>query len=431
MGAVIDSVAEDMTRAGVKITTSEGDEKVPDLLAAMSRLQIWQALNTNKKWGRLYGGSIGVLQISGQKLDTPLDPATVAKGQFKGIAIYDRWMLNPSIDRLIKEGPEMGLPEFYDIVNDPRSTLSSDPQSKTGQLRVHHSRCIREGGIQLPYFQAITENLWGESVLERLWDRLISFDNATMSTASLVDRANLRTVKVEGLRDVIAAGGPAYEGLLQFFEMMRKFQVNEGLTLLDKNDEFETDTYTFTGLPDILLQFGQQLSGAAEIPLMRLFGQPPAGSVGLGDTGDSVLRTYYDSINAKQESTMRNPVETILQVMWQSTFGTPSPKDLQFKFAPLWQMSDLDKSSVAKTLTDTVLAAFETGVIDRETTLKELRDSSVHTGVFANITDESIADAEGEDPPPPPGSEPEAAPGEEKPKPFEKAKDGFFRRLFR
>lgn len=402
-GMMVDAVAEDMTRAGIDITTAEakGSGKqgnLRDLRANMSRLQIQSSLCAVIKWGRMYGGSLGVMQIEGQDLSTPLRVDTVAKGQFKGIVPYDRWQLNPLLQDPIQQGPQMGLPSMYQIVNNP---TEMDPKFKPGAYRdgmntVHHSRCIRYVGIELPYFQAITEMMWGESVLERAWDRLIAFDNTTMSSASLVDRANLRTVGIDGLREIIAAGGQAQQGLEAFFELMRRMQVNEGLTLLDKNDVFTQTSYTFAGLSDMMLQFGQQIAGATGVPLVRLFGQSPAG---LNSTGESDLRMYYDNINAQQESRLRNPMETLLKVMWRSTFGNPAPEDLEFNFTPLWQQTPTDRSTNAKTTTETVLGAYEAGVTSRTTTLAELRDSSGDTGIFSNITDEEIEESKNEDPP--------------------------------
>lgn len=409
VGAIVDSVAEDMTRAGVNVTTNEDDSDIKDLKNAMSRLQIAQSLCSLVKWGRLYGGAIAVIQIKGQAMDTPLDLDTIGKDQFQGLVIFDRWQVNPVLQDVIDSGPEMGLPKYYDIVNNP-SQLEPTARTATGQIRVHHTRCIRMIGIELPYFQAITEMMWGESNLERLWDRLISFDNATMSSANLIDRANLRTVQVEGLREILAAGGAAQQGLLAQFEMMRMLQVNEGLTLLDKNDLFSSTAYSFAGLSDMMLQFGQQLAGASGIPLVRLFGQSPAG---LSATGEGDIRMYYDNINAQQNSRLRNGWEVILKVMWRSTFGKPSPKDMEFNFVPLWQMSALDKSTIAKQNTETVLGAFEGGLIDRPTAMQELRESSGDTGLFSNITDEAIAEAEKDQDDPPVPANAEVLPDEE------------------
>lgn len=394
VGALIDYPAEDMTRAGIDITTND-DFEIKKIKRQMSKLKIWSSYCDLIKWGNLYGAGVAVLQIEGQDLSTPLDIETVGLGQFKGLVVYDRWQLNPVMMDLIDVGPDMGLPKYYQIVNNP---TQGDPMAETmtGQIKVHHSRCIRFIGIKLPYFQAITEMMWGESKLERMWDRLIAFDNATMSSAQLVDKANLRTVGIENLREIIAAGGEAQKGLEAMFEMMRTMQVNEGLTLLDKNDSFATTAYSFAGLSDMMLQFAQQLSGSSKIPLIRLLGQSPAG---LNSSGDADLRMYYDNINAEQEAKIRDGIDLILRVLWRSTFGQSAPDDLEFKFTPLWQMSATDKANMAKTQTDTIMEPFTAGITSRVSALKELRQMSGDTGLFSNISDEEISEAESEPPP--------------------------------
>lgn len=398
VGQVIDVVAEDMTKAGIDIQTNEDDADVKKMQTNINRLQVWQSICSLIKWGRLYGGALGVLQIEGQDLSTPLNLDTIDKGQFKGIVVYDRWQLNPVLGKTIKSGPELGLPEFYEIVNNTTPNETYDPNTVTGQTSVHYSRVIRNIGIELPYFQAITEMMWGESMLERLWDRLISFDQATMSSANLIERANNRTVGIEDLRQILAAGGKAQKGLESQFAMMREFQTNEGLTLLDKNDTYASTSYSFAGLSDLMLQFGQQLAGASGIPLVRLFGQSPAG---LSATGDSDLRTYYDNINSQQNAKLRTGIELTLKVMWRSVFGRPAPDDLEWDFVPLWQMSALDKATIAKSNTETIIGAHEAGLTSTVTSMKELRDSSDDTGLFSNITDDEIEEAEENEPPDP------------------------------
>jgi len=399
VGAVVDSVAEDMTRAGINVTTNEDDADIRDLMNAVSRLQIAQSLCNLKKWSRLYGGAIAVLDIEGQNPETPLNLDSISQDQFLGLVVYDRWQLNPVLTKVIQSGPNMGLPAMYQIVTGMTSA-DVDPRSNRGIINVHHSRIVRDIGIQLPYFQAITEMMWGESILERLWDRLIAFDNVTMSAASLVDRANLRMVGINGLREILAAGGAAQQALVSQFEMMRLLQVNEGLTLLDKDDEYQSSAYSFAGLGDMIIQFGQQLSGASGIPLVRLFGQSPAG---MNATGESDIRMYYDNIKAQQESTLRTGWQLILQVLWRSVYGKPAPKDLQFEFVPLWQMSALDKATIGKTNTEAIIGAYESGLTSRKTAMQELRESSGDTGLFSNISDEEIDKADSEELPPLPG----------------------------
>lgn len=408
VGAMIDSVAEDMTKAGVTISTSEGAKQIEDFQAGFQQLRIMHSLNEVIKWARLYGGAIGVMMIDGQAMDTPLKVDTIAKGQFTGLAVYDRWQLQPDLTTVIPSGPEIGLPAYYTIMTsaDLLATETEDAAkaSLAGGIRVHHTRVIRQIGVKLPFFQAITEQMWGMSELERIHDRLVSFDTATMSSANLINHANLRTVKVKDLREILSTGGKAEEGLVKMFEYMRLYQSSEGLTLLDGEDDFATNAYTFSGLSDMMLQFGQQLSGASGIPLVKLFGQSPAG---LNSTGESDIRNYYDNINAQQEADLRPGVDRLIRVTWKSYFGSPCPSDMQFKFTPLWQMTAEQKANIGRTKAETIAGAHEAGLISKAISVKELRAVSSETGLFSNITDEDITEAEDDDDVPMPGDEPQ------------------------
>lgn len=54
----------------------------------MDWLQVWDKLNKNIKWSRLYGGSLAFMMIDGQNVLTPLNPNTIGKGQFKGVRVF-------------------------------------------------------------------------------------------------------------------------------------------------------------------------------------------------------------------------------------------------------------------------------------------------------------------------------------------------------
>ena len=323
--------------------------------------------------------------IEGQRMDTPLDINTVGKGSFKGILALDRWLLNPSLGDLVQQfGPDFGMPKFYDII----ATSFVMPTT-----RIHYTRLVRFGGIELPYLWKQAENLWDESVVERMWDRLLAFDSSTQGAAQLVFKAHLRTIGVEGLREILAAGGVMEQALIRQFEYIRRFQSNEGITLLDSKDEFQTHQYSFSGLSDLLMQFGQQISGSTGIPLVRLFGQSPSG---LNSTGESDLRTYYDTVNKDQERKLKKPLSKVLNVLSMSELGRPLSPETIIKFNPLWQLSDKEKADIANTDGQNMNALFNSGIIKRPTALKELRQQSHNTGRFSNITDDDIKEAENE-----------------------------------
>lgn len=382
VGQAVDAIPEDMTRCGIEMSGLDPDE-VTQLENEMVRLAIWDRLCENGKWARLYGGSVAVMLIDGQDLSTPLRPETVGKGQFKGLLILDRWMLNPPVGEVVTEfGPDMGKPVYYNVIAD----YAAIPKAK-----IHYSRVIRMEGADLPFYQRVAENGWGLSILEPLWDRLIAFDSATVGVGQLVYKAHLRVLKIEDLRTIIAAGGPALAGLKAQIEFTRMAQTNEGMTVLDAKDDFTTHQYSFSGLSDVLIQFAMQLSGATGIPLDRLFGQQPAG---LSDTGEGSRRLYHEKVHQKQEKELRTPLQRLLGVMSMSTLGKPLPDDFGFEFRTLDDSPEAEKADIAVKTVTAITTALDANVIDIPTAMKELKNSAPVTGVFGSIDDEKIAEAE-------------------------------------
>jgi len=388
-GVAVDIVANDMTRSGVDYVTELAPDQQEKIDHCIARYAVWSAINETIKWGRLYGGCLGVILIDGQDMRTPLRLESIGPGQFRGMLALDRWMVDPSLEDLVTDlGPHLGLPKYYRV--------QTNAPALRGQA-IHHSRiAIRHEGLRLPYNQRMTENLWGISVLERLYDRMVAFDSASMGAAQLVYKSYLRTLKIKGLREIIAGNEKAMIGVMQQVEMMRRFQSIEGITLLDGEDEFDVQGHqAFSGLSDALTQFGQQLSGALQIPLSRLFGQSPAGF----STGDTDMQLYYDSIKQEQMSTCHHGV-TMLYKAAAASEGIKLPDNFAVGFRSLWDMDDKEKSDIAKTTGDAVTASYDAGIIGRQTALRELRQSSRVTGIFTNITEEMIDSADDEVAPP-------------------------------
>lgn len=390
LGAIaVDIVADDMTRAGIEIN-SELDPKLQDKLRhAEIKYDFWGSVNETTKWSRLYGGAIMVALIDGQDLSTeyranvPLMP-----GQLKGFLVLDKWMVEARLETLVSEyGPDLGKPMFYRI--------SSDAPALRGK-NVHYSRVMRLAGLDLPYWQRVQENLWGLSVFERIYDRMVGVDSATQGAAQLVYKSFLRTYKMKGMTDLMSQGGDAgIDTMIKKMEMMRRWQSNEGITVVDADDDVTVQTNgSFAGISDVILQLIQQVSGTLQIPLVRMLGQSPAG---LNSTGEADLRTYYDGINTKQEREFRRPVDKMYRMMAESE-AIALPNDFNWTFRPLWQLDEGQKSEIAARDATSVAEMVEATLIDVPTGMKELKQNSRVTGRFDNITDEMIKQAEAEPP---------------------------------
>lgn len=376
VGQAVDAIAEDMSRAGISLMGVE-PSKAAEIQRKMTRMGLWQGMTQAMKWGRLYGGSIVVIMVDGQNLTTPLRSETIGRDQFSGIKVFDRWSANPSMTYKIASGRHMGLPEYYNI---PRLSLT-----------IHHSRCIRFIGTDLPFNEAEREEFWGASIVERLYDRLLPFDTATNGAAQLMTKAHLRTVSVDGLREILAQGGVAEENLLKMFSLMRTLQSNEGITLLDKEDTFEAHSYTFSGIEGLITQFAQQISGATGIPLVRLLGQSPAG---MNSTGESDMRMYYDNVAQQQESRLRDGLQKLLDVLYTSVYGKVPESDFDFTFNSLKQLDSKEKAETADKMTTAITNAYGEDLIDRPTAMMELQRVAEICGIFGNVSPEMIHEAQ-------------------------------------
>jgi phage-related protein (TIGR01555 family) len=384
-GVAIDIIADDMTKAGVEFKNEIQPEDMKKLHKAATNLQLWEKINETIKWARLYGGAIAVMLIDGQDFSTPLKLESVGKGRFKGLLVLDRWMVEPSLQDLVTEmGPNLGLPKFY--------TVQANAPALRGKT-IHYSRlAFRLVGVKVPYQQQLTEQLWGISVIERLYDRMVGFDGASTGIAQLVYKAYLRTLSIKGMREVVAMGNEALDGLVKYVNLMRTFQSIEGMTMIDGEDTFEAQTtQAFSGLAEASGVLAEQLSGALQIPLTRLFGQSPKGF----SDGDNDVRNYHESIHRKQEAELQVGVTTMFTLLAQSEGVAFDDQDeLEVEFNPLGQLTEVDKASVATQNAQTIVQVHEAGLISDQVALQELKQQSRVTGMFTNITDELIEAAD-------------------------------------
>lgn len=376
VGRMVNVVAEDMVRGGIDVRAQWDVGRTDELLRAYRRLGCPGRLSDAIKWGRLYGGALAVILIDGDDLATPLDMAGIAKGSFRGLHVLDRWEVTPGTELIRDMGPLLGYPEAYTVCD----------QQTMGSQWIHHSRVLRFIGLELPWQQRLTEQHWGASVVEQAYDRLLAYDSATQGSANLLYKSFLRVIGVENLRAILAAGGKAETALLKNFEMIRQMQSNEGITLLDKNDTFFTSGYTFAGMYDALQAFAEQIAGATGIPLVRLLGQSPKGF----STGESDLRTYYDTIATLQDDDLRPALDVVFSVLSRHLWGEDLPEGFSFDFESLMQPSELDKAQIATADAQSVAALTQAGLLTPAQGLESLRDSSRLTGRFANITDADI-----------------------------------------
>ncbi len=382
---IIDVIPEDMLKNGYKILSQLQPDQLKKITRADRRTQTTVKILEGLKWGRLYGGAGALIMIDGQEdmLDKPIEYDQIMPGSYKGLLVLDRWSgINP-MSKLVTDisDPEFGLPEYY--------TISSDNLERG--ITVHHSRILRFTGRDLPYLEKLAETYWGASEIEHVFDELRKRDNVSWNIVMLTFMANLRVISVDGMEQILATGNEkVQQDLYNTIQAMNTMMNNNALQILGPNDKYETHQYTFGGIGEVYDRFMMDLAGAAETPVTKLFGRSPAG---MNATGESDMQNYYDTIEEKQESDARPVYNKILPVMMISELGA-IPDDFDYEFNPVRRPKDDEMAELASKNTDSVTKAFQAGLISQKTALMELRQQSESTGMWSNITDEDIEQAD-------------------------------------
>ncbi|GHV35082.1 hypothetical protein FACS1894187_07020 [Synergistales bacterium] len=383
---LIDVVPEDMTKNWYRINSQLAPDSKQQIARLERKTRVLSKVLDGLKWGRLYGGAVAVIIIDGHDdiLDQPLHLDTIMPGSFKGLIVVDRWSgVSPSLEIVDNiDDSEFGLPKYYTIYNNAFGL----------GVRVHHSRILRFIGRPLPYIEELSESYWGTSELEHVYSEIVKYDNTSFNIAALVFSANLKVYKMEGFEQLATAPSSVQRDLYNTLTMMNYMMNSQGMQIMGQQDSFETQQYSFAGLSDIYEMFMLDVSGASEIPVTKLFGRSPAG---MNATGESDMANYFDGIEEKQEAYLRPIIDRLLPILCMSEFSSV-PDDLDFEFEPIRRPSEDEKKTISTQITTAVTSVFNAGIISQQIALKELRESARATGMWNNITDEDIANADSE-----------------------------------
>lgn len=385
-GKVIDIVAQDMVKMGIELESEEEPEYIQKFEKYIGKINLKSKILEGLKWGRLYGGAVGVIIIKGQedRLHKPLDLENIWLGDFKGLLILDRWTgIQPSLTLVENiNSTDFGLPKYYKILSGYEQT------DDLIDLTVHHSRVVRFTGRELPKIEKISNMYWGMSELERIYYELNKKNNLGSNIESLSFRANLIHRKIDNYEQIINGGNPR---VINAFEAQNKILSNNATLFTGVKDELNSLQFSgFDGLDSVYQSFMLDVAGACEIPATRLFGRSPQG---MNATGESDLQMYYESIREKQEIFLKPIWDKLLPIIFLSCWGFV-PDNYDYSFAPIRQPSEEERKNLAQNVTGSIINAFQSGLISQKVALKELKQSSSYSGMWTNITDEDINNAD-------------------------------------
>lgn len=394
---IVDVFPSDMVKNWIKFNSSLDPEKISKINSVIRKTKTKEKIKEGLRWARLYGGAAGLILIDGDEdLSEPLDYDAIMLDDYKGLLIFDRWNgIYPDIeleDEISDE--EYGYPKYYSISLSEANNNLMLSYNKQDLVKVHHSRIVRFNGRDLPLWERQAEMFWGESEIEIVFEELKKRDNTSANIASLIFLANIRVLKMNDLGQLLGASTQkAQENLYKVLQAQNQLMSNMGIYVMDKDDDFGSEQYSFGGLNDIYESFMLDIAGACEMPVTKLFGREPAG---FNSTGESDLTQYYDTLEEKQETYLQPIIDKLLPIIFMSTLGA-IPEDLDWEFNPCMNANSKDLADLAQSMASPIFEAFNAGLITKEIALKELKQQNEKTGMWSNITDEDIKNAKNED----------------------------------
>lgn len=383
---IISAIPNDITKKWFSIKGKFTPDELDKFDSLYIRTNLRKSINEGMRWGRLYGGAIGIILIKGQtdNLNEPLNYDLITPDSFLGLYILDRWTgAQPSME--IDDNPEsnnFGLPLYYRITDNILNITTE----------IHASKVVRFIGREYPREDKIKEMYWGGSELETVYRELIRRDTTAENIASMVFKSNLSILRVKDLEQIFSINSiQAQERFWNSLQAISTIESSMGIRLIDSEEDLSYINYGFTGIKDIYETIMQDLSGACRIPVTKLFGRSPAG---MNSTGESDLQNYYDYIDEVREGQFKDIVLKLLPIMCLSLFGEIR-EGLDFEFEEMETLNDEQKAQLNQQIASSIIEAFSSNLITQDIAQKELKQLSDKTGVFSNITDELIKESVG------------------------------------
>jgi len=366
---VIEIPAKDATRKWITLSHDTKPELAERVRDEMTRLNIREAVQEGITLGRMYGGALMIIgAFDGLEVHQPL-------GKIRSIEFLhntDRYLTFPQT--FYKDDLDMryGSPETYLVQRlQVQGALTSV---------VHESRTIRFEGNYLPPVARMRNYGWSESVVQNFHEALRQFGVANQSAAATLEDFVTKKMKISNLVELLSTDeGEA--ALINRMALVARGMSVHNVAVYGEDEEFDKMGTPLTQMPDMLNYFTDYISAAVEIPKARLF-HNQSGLLG-GDSGGSDLRVHYDNISAYQENTLRPLLRRIIDMV-SEPLGI-GPKEIDFTFNPLWQLSENDKAEVEYKIAQKDEIYIRTQVVEPEEVA-----ISRFSGDETNLTDMTI-----------------------------------------
>lgn len=261
-------------------------------------------------WARLFGGGGLILGVRGAgALITPLDDKKVTKIEY--VMPWDRKRLHA-----IEWAPD-GEPTVYRYFPRGRGRKTAQP------FEVHASRLLFFPGALTTDDGREKNQGWDYSVLQAVYQTLMSFDQMFASTDAMFADASQAIFKLQGLIQALAdASGEGDADVRTRLQLMDQMRSSTKAVMLEAPDsegnggeDFEVVERTTLGTLDgIIQQYYVRLAAAANMPLTVLLGMAPSG---MDATGESDMILYFNTVDVYRQEALGPQILRVINMLAQ------------------------------------------------------------------------------------------------------------------
>jgi uncharacterized protein len=366
--------------------------------------------------------------------DDELAKLKISKGSLKGIRTVEPvWVWPITYNSIDPLSDQWYRPETWLVMSKP----------------VHKTRLLTFIAREVPDLLKPAYMFGGQSLTQLMMPVVENWLTTRRAVGEIVKKFSFKVIYANVTESVNTGNFDRLRRRMQFFNQVAN---NDGTILLDKTaEEFINVAVPLGGLDQLQAQAQEHMASLSRIPIIKLLGVQPAG---LNASSEGELRSFEENIHSYQEAFFRPNLERILNLVQCSLFGSVDP-DITFVFEPLTTLNEkeraelqliqaqtaevhlrnrsisrgeerdrittdpetpyagLEKGTVPDLPADEagevawrsmqgIVAAFEAGLFDKATALREIKGNFESMGLETSIDDGMITEAENEPPTPSP-----------------------------
>ena len=356
---VVGKVVDDALRGSysIEVGAEDADEAVSKAAAAGAAVYAYMEdelkasanVEAGWNWGRLFGGG-AIYLVADEGYDAPQD-LPLDESRLRSVLALTTLDVRDIVPHSVysdPSSPKFGSVEVY-RVNRTSSTTRGTPLPAA---YIHESRLIIFEGRMTTNRERQRHDGWSLSVLQRVHDKLRTYNQSFASLGNLVQDASQGIFSMEGLIDMIGGGQENdVEKRIGLADLQRS---NARTLVIDAGmEKFERMSPALTGYPEALQLFMLDVCEAADMPASVLFGRSPAG---MNATGESDRLLWAQTVEAERRKVAHPALSRIAQLVFRSSEGPTGgtePDAWEIEWPALIHQTDSERATIRKTVAET------------------------------------------------------------------------------